>query len=92
LKNNKTEGTIIDSLQMLKNLSRNKNMECCIMLAGMFRSSKIITYCGNGEWYIFNEIDDSDMEFHSDKQLAEEYPLLIEAIEKNALIRYPWSE
>lgn len=60
-------------------------LECFIQLNFGFRSSKDIELNDSGDYYIFNEIDDSEEIIEHDKLMNS---FLGEAIQKGALYKY----
>ena len=83
----------IKSLDALKEYcDDSKEVDDCevyILLNGMLRSSKYIQYNkDSGCWWIEHQISDESEEFDNDTALKEGYPLLFEAIDKGALIKY----
>ena len=77
----------IESLDALKKLaSKEGGVEVFIQL-NIGRSSKKIDYNKDTDyWYIFNEIDDTEQEFHT-KDLVENTNI-VEAINKGALFEW----
>ena len=83
----------IKSLDALKEYcDDDKDIDDCevyILLNGMLRSSKYIKYySSDGSWWIQHQMDDTEQEYDNDDALKEGYPLLFEAIDKGALIKY----
>ena len=80
----------ITSLDHLKEISKEVNFECQLLLKGGLFSRKTISYDPEEfEWTMYNHIDDSEDVFISDDDFKQSYPLLFEAIEKGALIYDP---
>jgi hypothetical protein len=76
--------TSIDQLKTLANRINGDFVEFYLLLAGVARSSKRISYRPNEKknWLIINEIDDAYQEL-IDKNLSKK-TLIVEAIEKGA--------
>lgn len=81
----------IKSLDELKTLASNNErpLEVFIQLNFGARSSKRIDYNRNTDyWHIFNEIDDTEQELHTE-ELAEKTNI-IKALEGGALYQQDW--
>ena len=79
----------IKSLQELKEYCANEPKELYIKLNYGARSSKDVTYWPEtGNWEIWHGIDDTSQSFEDDKQLEKEYPLLMEALKTDNLLKY----
>lgn len=80
----------ITSLDHLKELARETNFECKLLLNGGVFSRKTISYDPEEfEWSMINHIDDTVDEFSSDEDFIQSYPLFFEAIKKGALVYDP---
>ena len=77
----------ISSQEELDNLLKEKDspIDCFIQLNFGFRSSKQISRDDNGDYWIYNEVDDSE-EIIKHSQLMKEF--IGEAISKGALYKY----
>lgn len=78
----------VKTLKELKEYCADESQDLYILLRFGLRSSKNIQY--NTElqsWSIYNCIDDTVSEYANDKELAEHYPLFMEAIELGCLIK-----
>lgn len=82
--------TSIDELKTIAGEPDSNGFDGYIALSGgMFRSSKQIRYYSDDDsWYIYNEIDDTEVAYGStDDLLSNEYNI-VEAINKGALVQY----
>ena len=77
----------IKSIEELKQLAKEDDFECLMVLSNGMVSRKYIKYEPEyGAWFLLNFIDDSEFEYSNDNEFIEDYPLFFEAIEKRALI------
>jgi len=80
---------IIESIEHLKKLASIGALDCYIKLNGGARSSKVIEYTPlDDSWYIVNEIDGSTWDYDSTFDFIDNESIIMEAIDKNALICY----
>jgi len=84
------EGTFITSLDELKSLFTGEHetdtAECSVLFEGGFKSWKSIAYLGNGQWFVLNQIDESEQEL-TDEQLMDS--AIGYAMPNNALV-FEW--
>lgn len=79
--------TLIKSIKILKEKSKESALSCYVKLGACCKSSKDITYCSeNNLWSIYNYIDDTEQTL-STKELSS-HTIIVEAIEKKALWQY----
>lgn len=79
----------INTIQELKqHCDESPYNEFFMRLNGGGRSTKRIQYYKDHDsWYITHEIDDSEVEYGSTKELIENEPMIIKAIENNAFYK-----
>ena len=81
---------IIGTIDQLKKLAYDREFECRILLNGGCFSRKYISYDPTETdgylWRIVNSIDDTIVEYRTDKELIDDYPLFFEAMKYGALI------
>ena len=79
----------IRTIEKLKELARAESgLDCYILLNGNLRSSKHIRYYpDDGNFYVFNLIDDSEQELTEAQIVDSSYTNIGEAMKKGALIK-----
>lgn len=81
--------TKITSVEQLKEMIANGTHDFFICLTGCLKSSKNIDYDPETkEFYIFNEIDGSEQEFHEEYFFNREYTNVGYAMENGKLYSY----
>ena len=79
----------IESIEELKKMSCQSDLEVFILLSGGLRSSKCISYDYDSDsWLVFNEIDGAEDTYDSTEEFKKKYPLFPEAIDKGCLYEY----
>ena len=78
----------IRTIEQLKELAKDEDgLKCFILLNGNLRSSKHIKYYpDDNSFYVFNLIDDSELELTENQILNKAYTNIGEAMKKGALI------
>jgi hypothetical protein len=79
----------INSVEVLKqHCDDSPYNEFFLRLNPFCRSTKTIQYYSDVDvWYIINQIDDSEIEYGSTKELIENEPLIIKAMAHNAFFK-----
>jgi len=78
----------INTLNELKSYAFKKNIECKLLLNNGSYSKKNITFNPTNKniWLIINHIDNSTIEYNTDIDFKNKYPLFFKAMNKGALI------